>query len=82
MGEKSCIIKIPASTRVICHDVGLSCNVVMDSNVMVMALVEGIEAQEVRARCRGRRGTLDGPRQGASVVCRRPDGAFGNWMKM
>jgi hypothetical protein len=81
MGEKSCIIEIPASTRVIRHDVGLPRNMVMDSNVAVMTLVEGVEAQDVCARCRGRRGTLDGPRQGGSVVCRRPDGAFGNWMK-
>ena len=78
MGEKLVVIQVPASTGVVGHDVGFPRNVVVRRGVAMAALVERVEAEEVRARRSGCRRSLGGPRQGGLVVGGRPEGALGD----
>ena len=77
MGEQGNISQVPAAAGIVGHGINGAWDIIMLRHVAMVALVQGIEAQEVRASGRGSGGPLAGPGKGCSVIAGQPERAFG-----
>lgn len=76
MGEKRVVRQVPATTGVVGHDVSFAGDKVVLGYIAIMALMESIEAEEVRASGAGGGGAFGGPCQRRTIVAGQPNWAF------
>jgi hypothetical protein len=72
---------MPQTARIVSHDVGVAGDVIMRSNIAMLALVQGIEAEEISTCRRGGGRAFVGPGQGSAVICCDPQGALHHWSR-
>jgi hypothetical protein len=72
---------MPQTARIVGHDIGVTGDVIMRSDIAMLALVQGIESEEISTCRRSGGRAFVGPGQGSAVVRCDPQGELCHWSR-